>query len=140
MVRFSRKEDYAVMLVSSLAPSFNKRLVPLSEVAKVHNISIFFLRNLANQLRKKGIVRAVEGKKGGYALAKDPKATQFGEVIQALSKKPIFSCCQNTPDGKCHVSLCPHGFSLRRLTNEFLEDICARSITEVVVYAHRKKS
>ena len=139
MIQFSRREDYAVILINTLARNYNRRLTPLSEVARKYTLSILFLRNLANDLRKRGIVRAVEGKKGGYALTKDPKSIQLKEVLQALSKKKLFSCCQNTPDGKCRRNTCPHGFSLRRLNNEFLERIGKLRVSKVASYASYTK-
>ena len=133
MIRFSRREDYAVILISKLAQNYNKRLVPLSEVAKEHKISLFFLRNVAAELRLAGLVKAAEGKNGGYTLSKKPRHIYFGEIIKALSKEPIFSCCQETKDGKCAAS-CPHGFSLRRLNNAFLENISGLTLDQLMRY------
>ncbi len=133
MVRFSRKEDYGVLLISRLAHNYNKRLMPLSEVAKEHKISLLFLRNVALELRLAGLISAVEGKHGGYKLNKDPQTIYFGEIIQAFSKDPIFSCCQKTKDGKCRGS-CPHGFSLRRLNNIFLEKMAGLKMDELMSY------
>lgn len=128
MIRFSKREDYAVVLIDELVKEYKKRLVPLSEVSKKHNIPLLFLRNIANTLRRTGIVEAVEGKYGGYKLARHPSQMQVGDVLKALSSEPLFSCCQNTIDGKCHVKLCPHGFSLRRLTNKFVQSVSSISL------------
>ena len=56
MIRFSRREDYAVILVTALAQRFNKKPVPLSRIARQYRISLLFLRNLANELRKENII------------------------------------------------------------------------------------
>lgn len=118
--------------MTELLKAKERRVVPLSYVAKTHYIPLLFLRNIANDLRSAGLIKALEGKKGGYTFAKDPKTITFGEVLEVLSCKPIFSCCQNTKDGHCHVNLCPHGFSPRRLANEFLKKIYTKSLAEVV--------
>ncbi|MBI2074337.1 MAG: Rrf2 family transcriptional regulator [Candidatus Levybacteria bacterium] len=123
MIRFSKKEDYAIILINKLVQNYKKRLVPLSEVAREHKLPLLFLRNIASDLRKSGLIVAVEGKSGGYKLSKHPSNIEVGEVITALTKNPLFSCCQNTKDGKCAASTCPHGFSLRRLSNTILEKI-----------------
>lgn len=128
MIRFSKREDNAIILVSELVKQFGKRLVSLSEVATKHNISVLFLRNIASDLRAAGLIEAVEGKNGGYKLKKAPNQMQLGEVISAVSKQPIFSCCQNTKDGKCRANTCPHGFSLRRAHNEFLENLVEKTV------------
>ena len=84
MIKFSRREDYAIILVNKLAKEYNKRLVPLSEIAAEYEISLFFLRNLANDLRTSGIIQAVEGKTGGYALAKAPEDIKMSLVMRTL--------------------------------------------------------
>ena len=86
MIRLSRREDYAVILVNKLATEYNKRLVPLSEIAKEYNISLLFLRNLANELRSAGLIKAVEGKLGGYYLSKDAKKIKMGDILEVFSK------------------------------------------------------
>lgn len=131
MIRFSKREDYGVVLMADLLKNFEKRLIPLSEIAQKHKIPLLFLRNIAADLRKTGLISAVEGKNGGYKLAKNPSNIQLGKIIQALSKKSIFSCCQETSDGRCKVVSCPHGFSLRRLNNEFLETVSRKSLKEI---------
>lgn len=140
MILFSKREDYGMMLMTELLNEFGKRLIPLSEVSKNHEIPLLFLRNIASDLRKAGFIRAVEGKKGGYKLARNPNEIQFGQVLETLRKKPLFSCCQDTKDGRCSASLCSHGFSPRRLTNEFFEGIYHKSFAEVVLHANHKKS
>ena len=141
MITFSKREDFGMILMIELGSSFNKKqIVPLSLVSKKHNVPLFFLRNIASDLRRAGFIRAIEGKNGGYILAKDPSRIQFGKVIEALAKKPLFSCCRNTKNGRCSVDLCPHGFSPRRLANEFFESIYKKSFAEVVLHAYHKKS
>lgn len=134
MVRFSKKEDYAVILVNKLVAEFNNRFVPLSEVAQENKISILFLRNIALDLRKAGIITSQEGKNGGYKLAKNPQKIQFGELLRAVSNRPLFTCCQKTKDGMCNANLCPHGPSLSRIKNEFFEKIYNLSLVEFVNY------
>ncbi len=131
MIRFSRSEDYAIILVNELANYFGERYVSLSDIAKKNNLSILFLRNIAQDLRRVHIIEAVEGKNGGYKLAKHPSKILLGKIIEAVAKKPLFSCCQNTRDGKCRAHACPHGFSLRRLNNEFIEKIYKLNLNQL---------
>ncbi|MBI4079302.1 MAG: Rrf2 family transcriptional regulator [Candidatus Levybacteria bacterium] len=131
MMHVSRSEDYALILVQSLTKAYKKRLIPLSEIAKKHNLSLLFLRNIAASLKRVGFITAIEGRKGGYKLLKDPKSIQLGNIIEASSKKTFLSCCQKTKDGKCQAKTCPHGFSLRRLQNQFLEQIYHIKLSEI---------
>lgn len=137
MIRFSRSEDYAVILVHTLAKSYKKRIVPLSEIAKQYKISILFLRNLANTLVHAGVIKAVEGKNGGYFLQKNPKQLKVGEVITAFSHKQMLLCC---PTGQMHAGKCPKESFCetktiwRKLNEEFLSKISNLSLEEFMKY------
>lgn len=137
MLRFSKREDYAMIILSELAKNYRKRLVPLSEIAKKHTISILFLRNLANELRIAGIITAIEGKNGGYALKNDPYILKVGKILSVFSKKPLLECC---PIGEKHKGVCKKapscepGFTWRKLNKEFLEKIYNLSLLEFINY------
>lgn len=137
MIRFSRREDYAIILINKLVENYKVRLVPLSEIAKEYRISILFLRNLAGELRHAGIVKAVEGKSGGYFLGKNPKVLRVGEVLSLFSKKPMLECCHigALQNGKCpKESFCQTGFIWRRLNKDFLEKIYKLNFLEFINY------
>lgn len=137
MIRFSRSEDYAVILVHYLAKEHKKRLVPLSEIANNYKISVLFLRNLANVMVHAGLIKAVEGKNGGYFLAKNPKSLKVGEVLRAFSHKSMLLCC---PTGEMHAGKCPKESFCetktiwRRLNEEFLNKVSNLSLEEFMKY------
>ncbi|QQG41022.1 MAG: Rrf2 family transcriptional regulator [Candidatus Levyibacteriota bacterium] len=136
MVRFSRREDYAVILVTTLAEHYSRGLISLSEVAKSYKLSLLFLRNVANDLRNKSIVKAVEGKKGGYKLSKNPKDLKMGEVLKAFSTEALLSCCSAfSVKGKCpQEGFCRTGYIWRKLNREFLERISSLSVLDFMHY------
>lgn len=139
MVRFSRKEDYAVILITSLAREYQKRIVSLTEVAKEYTISLLFLRNIAGELRQRDIIAAQEGKNGGYRLTKDPKTLKMGEILRAFSTEPLLECCSAFPDshgkGRCpKEGFCRAGYIWRKLNKEFLDKISKLSVYEFMNY------
>ena len=139
MIRFSKREDYAIILVNELARNYNKRLVPLSEIAKSYSISVLFLRNLAHDLKNAGIIKAVEGKSGGYYLLKNPQSLKMGSVLSIFTKNQLLNCCSNAFDNK-HTRKCPKqdkcitGNVWRSLNKEFIDKIYNLSIKEFMGY------
>ena len=105
MIRLSRREDYAVMLVSALIDAYGKRLVPLSEVAKEYELSVLFLRNVAGELRDTEVIKAVEGKKGGYSLTKDPNDLTMGDVLRTFAKRRCIDVLLSRRGGRSQESL-----------------------------------
>jgi Rrf2 family transcriptional regulator, cysteine metabolism repressor len=135
MIRLSRREDYAVILVNALVEAYGKRLVPLSEVAKEYDLSALFLRNVASDLRAVNVIKAVEGKKGGYSLIKDPNDVTMGDVLRIFAKEDVLTCC--SMEGKAdHKRVCPQkdrcvaGNIWRKLNKELMDKVYNLSLKE----------
>lgn len=120
MLNFSKREDYAFLLISSLAERYNKGLVSLATIALKYQISANFLRQIANPLRRKGLIGAKEGKKGGYFLKKSPKELRLREIFNAFSKKPFPSCYSSACPRQY---FCEPGFAWRKLNKKLLGKI-----------------
>jgi Rrf2 family cysteine metabolism transcriptional repressor len=132
MIKFSRREDYAIIIVNKLAKEYGKRLVSLTEIAHEYDISLFFLRNLANTLRSKGLIRAVEGKFDGYSLTKEPKKIKLGEILRIFSKDQQLTCCSDRicpQQGKCIA-----GNTWRQLNREFMDKVYNLTLVEFMSY------
>jgi Rrf2 family protein len=139
MLRFSRSEDYAIILIHTLTKSYKKRIVPLSEVAKEYKISLLFLRNLASVMKQAGIIDAVEGKYGGYFLTKDPDKIKVGDVLHIFSPHALLPCCRiGRKEGRCDKEpFCEPGKIWRKLNQEFLQKISNMSLKEFLLYQEK---
>jgi len=63
------------------------------ELAELGGISPSFLAKIFPKLEKAGIVRASEGVRGGYLLARPPKDISFLAIVDAIDgEKPLFDC------------------------------------------------
>ena len=139
MIRFLRREDYAIVIVGVLAHEYKKRPVPLSEIAKEYAISLLFLRNLANELREAGIVKAVEGKNGGYYVTKSPRSIKMGKILAIFSKNQHLACCSSGEQGR-HKRMCPKekncfaGNTWRNLNKEFIDKVYGLSLQAFLDY------
>lgn len=135
MIRLSRREDYAVILVNALAEAYDNRLVPLSEIAKEFELSALFLRNVAADLRESKVIKAIEGKHGGYSLTKNPDVLTMGDVLRPFSKDDVLTCCSK--EGKAdHHRVCPQkdkcvaGNIWRKLNKELMDKVYNLSLRE----------
>lgn len=80
----SLKSDYGLILLSDLAVAEADDPVSLRAIADNKMISFFFLQKVALDLRKAGLIKALRGKRGGYILAKDPRAISIKEILEAI--------------------------------------------------------
>lgn len=83
MFRLSQKSDYGLILLSNLRQT-PKQSVSISSIAKKHKISPKFLAQIAQELKRAGILSAREGVSGGYQLAKDAKDIKILDILMVL--------------------------------------------------------
>lgn len=91
-MRLTTKGRYAVRALYCLSRFPKDKPTPLSEVAKMQNISLNFLEQLFVHLRKSGIVTSVRGPRGGYRLNKSPSEISIGEILRSVGEStfPVF--------------------------------------------------
>ncbi|MDD4701078.1 MAG: Rrf2 family transcriptional regulator [Desulfovibrio sp.] len=83
-MRFSTRTRYGLRFLLRLAAQPQGNLLQLGQVAREENISSGYLEQIVRALRPMGILRAVRGSGGGYALAKSPADINMEEVFQHL--------------------------------------------------------
>jgi Rrf2 family protein len=93
MLTFSKREEYGIAVVTRLAKGFGQKPLSLSIIAREEGITLPFLRQIALDLRQAGLLRASEGKNGGYQLAKNPKEISLADVIEAVVRRKLLYCC-----------------------------------------------
>jgi Rrf2 family protein len=63
------------------------------ELAELQGVSPTFLAKIFPKLEKAGIVRASEGVRGGYSLARCAREISFLDIVDAIEgRKPLFEC------------------------------------------------
>ena len=102
-MRISRKEDYAVLLMSAIANSGNwksetenssdRPWISLDTIAKRYHLPLPFLQQIARDLKRAGLVKSREGVKGGYALMREPSKIALSEVLEATGGKLKLTQC-----------------------------------------------
>lgn len=82
-MQITLETDYAVRCLVYLKdnPGNNPNL---SDISKGTKIPPFFLSKILQKMIKRGLVRSKKGKKGGFALAKDPNLISVYNIMQAV--------------------------------------------------------
>jgi Rrf2 family transcriptional regulator, iron-sulfur cluster assembly transcription factor len=89
-MQISTKSKYSVRAVLDIAQHSSGSPVTLKAISEREGISLMFLEQLFQQLRKGDIVRSVRGPFGGYVLARDASEITIGEVIR-LVEPPLYT-------------------------------------------------
>ncbi len=149
-MQISTKAKYSVRAVLDIAEHSNGAPVPLAAISKREGISLLFLEQLFQALRKGNVVKSARGAHGGYVLARDPSEVTIGEIIR-LVEPPLYtsSCFGKTESvDECRIAdSCMSGAVWKQLAehiDNFLDsitvaDLCSKAKPEVV-YGLRLKS
>ena len=136
MIRVSKKEDYAVFIMSYLAERAadeeKGRLVSAQELADQSGLSRSVVANLLKQLTRAGLLESERGIRGGYRLALPADAIDLRRILEVVSGPFAFVDCAHDgqPDEAerdCSmVSFCPSRNAMRVVHGRIarlLEDI-----------------
>jgi Rrf2 family protein len=95
------KGRYAVMAMADLARHGGDGAVPLTEIAERQQISLAYLEQLFQKLRRAGIVESERGRLGGYRLARDMGVITIAEVMAAVEEPFVMTRCQGHGTSGC---------------------------------------
>lgn len=98
-MKLGTRGRYAVMALLDLALRENGGPVSLSDISERQFISLSYLEQLFNKLRRHGLVRSVRGAGGGYHLNRSPEQITIADVILAVDE-PIKATRCSAKTGK----------------------------------------
>ena len=86
-MKFSTRTLYGLKAILVLAGRYGEGLLSVSAIAKKENISVHYLEQILNALKKKGLVKSVRGPQGGYTLAEKPSDISLEKLFYALETR-----------------------------------------------------
>ena len=129
MFRLSQKSDYGLILLSSLRQAQGKPS-PISKIPKKHKISSKFLSQIAQELKKAGILVSKEGVSGGYSLAKSAEQIKLLDVLKVLDGELV--------EGKCfeddHECTCGAGEMWNEMKEQMEATIGKKTVADLVAH------
>lgn len=81
-MQLSMRTDYALRALFTLVDHHGGPPIPIGELARRNDIPKRFLEHIMLDLKERGWVHSVAGKRGGYRLAKKPEEITMGEVVR----------------------------------------------------------
>src|SRR5215472_7769570 len=127
MLKLTKKADYGLMAMRSLAEHCHPAACSAKDVADAYGIPPEALAKILQRLVKAGLLHSQHGVNGGYNLAREPNKISAFEVIRAIDG-PLFITSCITVRGECGQSnRCTIREPLRRV-NESIEQVL-RSIS-----------
>ena len=88
----NRDVDYAARALVFMARA-NKPMVSVAQMREHVGVAGPFLRKIMQKLHKAGIVHAVKGKGGGFAMARRPESVTLGQLVEVLQGQLKLNDC-----------------------------------------------
>ena len=92
---------YAVMAMADLARQGGDAAVPLSQISERQRITVAYLEQLFQQLRRAGLVESARGRAGGYRLSRPARDITVAEVMAAVEEGVRMTRCMGLVGEAC---------------------------------------
>lgn len=120
-MKVTRKSDYGLRALCTLARQYNGEPVSIGQLAAEHKIPEPFLEKIMQELREHDLVEAAHGRGGGYLLKKRPSQISLREIVHALDGPIALVTCLD-PNLKCSIEDgCPTS-SIWEIINQKLDE------------------
>ncbi len=132
MLRLSTKGEYGVRAMLEIAKNYKKGPLTIKEISRRQEVSIAYLEQLLNRLRKARLIKSQKGPGGGYILGKKPEEISVGRILKALEGPvAIAQCLGPSAKGCSRIEGCVARLlwkSLGEKIERFLETISLRNL------------
>lgn len=144
-MKLTTKGRYAVTAMLDLAIHDITGPINLSDIAKRQDISLTYLEQLFNKLRKNGLVESSRGPGGGYRLALDAAEITVAKVIYCVDETIDMTRCGGQQNCQGDVRCLTHDLwmGLNQHVANYLNNISLAELIEqnnVKLVAQRQDS
>jgi len=95
-LKISARGRYSMQALFDLAHNSHGQPVPLHLIAERQKLSLPFLEQIFNKLKKAGIVKSVRGPKGGYVITRPCNQVSVGDVLR-LTDSSFYAIAKEDP-------------------------------------------
>lgn len=106
MLRLSTRGRYGVRAMFEIAKSYPSEPVTIKEISERQDISVAYLEQILNRLRKAGLIKSIKGPGGGYVLSRKPGNISIGEILREFEGPVAIASCLDPKKGCVRVDIC----------------------------------
>ena len=106
MLRLSTKSQYGVRAMFEIANSYHSGPVTIKAISEKQSLSVAYLEQILNTLRKAGIIKSVKGPGGGYVLNTEPDKVSIGAILRELDGPVAITSCLDPKEGCMRIDGC----------------------------------
>ncbi|HYA31445.1 MAG TPA: Rrf2 family transcriptional regulator [Thermodesulfovibrionales bacterium] len=133
MLKLSTKGQYGVRAMFEIARGYPRSPVTIKEISETQEVSVAYLEQILNKLRRAGLIRSVKGPGGGYLLVERPQDVTIASILKELEGPVAITSCLDPEEGCSRVEGCVTHLLWRSLgakIEAFLETITLKDLLE----------
>ena len=133
MLKLSTKGQYGVRAMFEIARGYPENPVTIKEISERQDVSVAYLEQILNKLRRAGLIKSVKGPGGGYLLAAGPDKISIAVILKELEGPVAITSCLDPEEGCARVEGCVTHLLWRSLgakIEAFLETITLKNLIE----------
>ena len=92
-MKLTTKGRYAVQAMADIAARRDDLPVALPDIALRQGISVSYLEQLFNKLRRAGLVDSIRGVAGGYSLARPAAEIRVADIVHSVDEEIRTTAC-----------------------------------------------
>lgn len=148
-MKLSTRGRYALRAMIDLAQIQCSNLKPISlrDISLRQEISLQYLEQLFNKLKKANLVKSIRGAGGGYLLTKEADKINAGDIIRAVEGPIALVDCiltgrknnKNTPKKCKKIEDCAIRVLLKEITQRINQTLDATSLKDLCKIAQKIK-
>lgn len=123
----STKGRYALRVLLDLAENQNDGYIAMKNVAERQGLSLKYIERIMPVLSKNNYVEGVQGKGGGYRLARGPEEYKIGDILRLaegdLAPVSCLSCNAEKCDRADKCPTLPMWTEFHHLVNDYFDKI-----------------
>src|SRR5208283_2879041 len=142
MLRLSTKGQYGVRAMYEIARGYPDQPVTIKEISEKQDVSVTYLEQILNKLRKAGLIKSVRGPGGGYLLSQGPEKISIASIVNELEGPVAITSCLNPEEGCVRVDNCVTHLLWKALGEQivaFLETITLKNLMSGDIYSVKEK-
>ena len=121
MFKLSKKADYGLIAMKHLAEHGEFGAVSAKDMADHYAIPQEALAKILQRLVKAGLLRSLQGIKGGYILAREAQRISVLEVIKVIDGPLFLTSCSDSTSDCDHATRCTVREPLRKVSQSIQE-------------------
>jgi len=129
-MKLSNTSEYALRILIYMGKDI-QRLYSAKQLVEALKISDKYLRRLMTDLTKSGIVFSIQGRDGGYVIAKKPEEIKLADILEAMEGMDKYTGCLLGFENCSDDNPCALHSSLGPIREEFLKVFTQKSLNDL---------